>query len=357
MIHPRRTSKALAAIALAWVTALAAAPAAPAADRPAATVGQAAAEPSAPAPVRYLWAGASVFDFSLDDGATTRTGYYQSMSPPPVIVRPRDLDSGTDVQNTVTSDGSVTTVAQTHRASGEAARFTLPKGQVYRASTGWSVVVGGAENNGPLRVWRPSALLPVANAIEGNQVTGIPSGAYVYRVQPGGSVHYMAVAYSYQGVRTVGLIDLATYAFKAYGTDVDPSTQIRFDDQWFATDEGPNHTLHAVRVGSASGTAPTGLGDGGAHRLLAVVGDRLLLGDPEPDSGEPPSVVAVSAVDHTRRSVLTSAQNSVAVAQDGTALAAAEDDAGVWWVYHLVPGGDQGLTASSSWILTPQESP
>ena len=355
MIHPRRTLQVLAVAVLACATALTAVPAASAAPTTPADGQVRAEEPYIPPTVKYLWAGSETFDYSLDDGATTKTGYYQSVDPPPVWLNPYDLDSGRDVKNSVTTEGDVTTVSQTYRASGEGARFKLPVGQDYRASTGWSVLATRTGRGGPLSVWRPGSLLPVQNAIGGNVVSGIPSSAVISRVLTGGSVRHAAVVYQYQGVFTAGLVDLATYTFRPYATDFQWSTGIRFNDKWFATDEGPDHTLRAVPVDSP-GTAPTELGDGGALRLRAVVGDQLVLGDPEPDSGEAPSVATVSATDRTRRTVFDTAQSSVAVTQDGSALVGARDADGQWWVYHLVPAYPDGFAARAAWSLMPQES-
>ncbi|MDT0612807.1 hypothetical protein [Streptomyces lancefieldiae] len=349
MNHPRSSPKALAALVLVGAAVLGAAPGEPAAGGPVPSV-RVAAEASVPS-VAYLWAGSHTFDFSLDGGATTQTGYYQNLEPPLSSAKPSDLASGADVRSTVTSEGDVTTVSQAHRSSGDATRFTLPRGQAFRAATGWSVLAGGNVGGGPLRVWRATALLPVANSIGGMPVTGIPSGATVYRVQPGGSVRYVAVAYRYQGVSTVGLVDLTTDAFTPYATGLPTSAQIRYNDRWFATDEGPEHTLRVVRVGSVPGTEPTALGDAGPYQLRAVVGDHLVLGGAEPDSGAPARVSTVSALDGSRRTVLDPAQSEVAVAQDGGALATARDETGLWQVYHLVPGGDSGLHAWPSWIV------
>lgn len=346
---PRRSPRALAVLLLAGAAVLGAAPGAPAAGPPVPSV-QAAAEASVPS-VAYLWAGSHTFDFSLDGGATTQTGHYQNVEPPPFPAKPSNLAGGADVRSTVTTEGDVTTVSQVHRSTGDATRFTLPRGQAFRGATGWSVLAGGNAGGGPLRVWRAAALLPIANSIEGMPVTGIPSGAIVHRVQPGGSVRYVAVAYSHQGVSTAGLVDLSTYAFTPYATGLPTSAQIRYNDRWFATDEGPGHTLRVVRVGSAPGIGPTALGDAGPYRLRAVVGDHLLLGDPEPYSGAPARVEAVSALDGSRRTVLDPAQSEVTFAQDGGALATAQDETGLWRVYHLVPGGDSGLQAWPSWII------
>jgi hypothetical protein len=152
-------------------------------------------------------------------------------------------------------------------------------------------------------------------------------------------------------VATAGLVDLATYSFTPYATGLPTSAQIRYNDRWFATDEGPDHTLSVVRVGSAPGTEATALGDAGPYRLRAVVGDHLVLGDPEPDSGVPARVDAVSALDGSRRTVFDVAQSEVTFAQDGAALATAHDETGLWRVYHLLPGGDSGLQAWPSWII------
>ncbi|MGW1226728.1 hypothetical protein [Streptomyces sp. NPDC002530] len=345
MKHPRRVPEVLTALVLLGTAVLGAAPGALASERPAPAVG--AAEASAPA-VAYLWAGSHTFDFSPDGGATTQTGSYLNIEPPLISAKPSDLASGADVRSTVTTEDGVTTVSQVHRSSGDATRFALPSGQSFRAATGWSVVVGG-NGDGPLRVWRASALLPIANVIAGMKVTGIPNGASVTRVQPGGSVRYMAVTYRYQGVSTAGLLDLGTYVFTPYATAVATTTQIRYNDRWFATDEGPDHTLRAVRVGSAPGTPPTELGSSGPYGLSAVVGDHLVLNDI--DSGVPAPVDAVSALDGSRRTVLGLAQGAAVFAQDGAALVTAQDDTGLWRVFHLLPGGASGLQAWPSWIV------
>ncbi|MEV8482791.1 hypothetical protein AB0467_12420 [Streptomyces sp. NPDC052095] len=296
----------------------------------------------------YLWAGSHTFDFSLDGGATMQTGSYQNIEPPLSSAKPSDLAGGADVRSTVTTEDGVTTISQVHRSSGDATRFALPSGQSFRAATGWSVVVGG-DAGSPLRVWRASALLPIANAITGMKVTGIPSGASVTRVQPGGSVRYMAVTYRYQNVLTAGLVDLGTYAFTPYAAGIDTTTRIRYNDRWFATGEGPDHTLRAVRVGSAPGTGPTALGSFGPYGLSAVVGDHLVLDDPA--SGAPAPVDAVSALDGSRRTVLGLAQGATVFVQDGAALVTAQDETGLWRVFHLLPGGGSGLQAWPSWIV------
>lgn len=347
MNHARRSPKALAALALAASALFGAAPGVSADDHPVPAVRVAADVPS----VAYLWAGSHTFDFSLDGGATTQAGFYQNIEPPLSSAKPSDLSSGADVRSTVTAQGDVTIVSQVHRSSGDATRFALPKGQTFRAASGWSVLAGGNSGGGQLRVWRASALLPVENAIGGRVVAGIPSGATVYLVRPSGSVRYAAVAYRYQDVATAGLVDLATYSFTPYATGLPTSAQIRYNDRWFATDEGPNHTLSVVRVGSAPGTEPRVLGDAGPYRLRAVVGDHLVLGDPEPASGAPARVDAVSALDGSRRTVFDAAQSEVTFAQDGAALATAPDGTGLWRVYHLLPGGDSGLQAWPSWIV------
>ncbi|MFJ4501190.1 hypothetical protein [Streptomyces sp. NPDC088864] len=348
MNHPRESFKVLAALTLLGAAVLGTAPTASAVERPV-PAARAVAEESVPS-VAYLWAGSHTFDFSLDGGATTRTGSYQNVTPPLSNAKPSDLASGADVRSTVTTEGGVTTVSQVHRSSGDAARFNLPSGQSFRAATGWSVLAGGNWGS-PLRVWRASALLPIANVIGGQQVSGIPSGASVSRVQPGGSVQYMAVSYSYQGVTTAGLVNLTTYAFTPYVTGLSGTARIRYNDRWFAVDEGPDHTLRAVRVGSPSGTQPKALGDAGSYRLRAVVGDHLVLDDPDAGSGAPGRVDAVSAIDGSRRTVLEPALGDATFAQDGAALVTAQDETGLWRVYHLVPGGTSGLQAWPSWIV------
>ncbi|MFI0005293.1 hypothetical protein ACH4NR_34545 [Streptomyces globisporus] len=352
MIPSRRSPKALAALVLAAAAVFGAVPGASADDHPGPGVQVVAEAPS----VSYLWAGSHSFDFSLDGGATTQAGFYQNIEPPLSSAKPSDLSSGADVRSSVVNQGDVTIVSQVHRSSGDATRFALPKGQTFRAASGWSVLAGGNSGGGQLRVWRASALLPVENAIGGRVVAGIPSGATVYLVRPGGSVRYAAVAYRYQGVATAGLVDLATYSFSPYATGLSASAQIFYNDRWFATDEGPNHTLSVVRVGSAPGAEPSALGDVGPYRLRAVVEDHLVLGDPEPASGAPARVEAVSAVDGSRRTVFDAAQSGVAPGQDGAALATAPDGTGLWRVYHLLPGGNTGIQAWPSWIIASTEA-
>nr|MDT0522579.1 hypothetical protein [Streptomyces sp. DSM 41633] len=145
-------------------------------------------------------------------------------------------------------------------------------------------------------------------------------------------------------------------SFTPYATGLSTGAQIRYNDRWFAPDEGPNHTLSAVRVGSAPGTGPSALGDAGPYRLRAVVGAHLVLGDPEPAAGASARVDAVSALDGSRRTVLDAAQSEVAFAQDGAALATAPDGTGLWRVHHLLPGGDSGLQAWPSWVVADTEA-
>ncbi|MYS94016.1 MULTISPECIES: hypothetical protein [Streptomyces] len=312
-------------VALSCTVLTAPAQAAPDADAPVGTVRLATEKRVT---VDYPWAGASGFQYRPGTTSVTTVDYPDTV--PPAHAGPDDLASGTDVVNT--RDGQ--TVTQRHRSTGVTATVTIPTGQAYRAAAGWSVLT--MDGTGALHVLR---------TVEGTltvdtPVTGFPAGARPVVYRTGGSVSRLAIVYVLDGKTSVGLVDLADGAFRTYVTSDEATPQLAFNDRWLVAD------WKAIRVDAEPGTEPTALTRIGAQ-LEAVVGDQLLLGNPDfVLGGTDPALTARSLVTGAQSTVLTSSFGGIGPTLDGGALATAGPSSLDWNIHRITPTDSGGLTTT-----------
>ncbi|MFJ4357815.1 hypothetical protein ACIP25_16240 [Streptomyces massasporeus] len=260
MIRSRRLVRAAVGgvVALSCTGSAAPAKAAPGADEPAGTVRLATEKRVS---VDYPGAGASGFQYCPGTTSVTTVDYPGAV--PPAHAGPDDLATGTDVVNT--RDGQI--VLQKHRSTGVTATVTIPTGQANRSAVGWSVLT--MDGTGALHVLRTvDGTLTVDTP-----VTGFPAGARPVLSRTGGSVSRLAIVYALEGRTSVGLVDLSDGAFRTYVTGDTATPQLAYNDFWLVADR------KAIRVDAGPGTEPTALTRTDAQ-LEAVVGDRLLLGNP-----------------------------------------------------------------------------
>ncbi|MFF4503997.1 hypothetical protein [Streptomyces sp. NPDC001401] len=329
-------SRRLAEAALTGVVALSCAvfttqaQAAPSADAPVATVQLSS---TVPTEVRYVWSGASGFQYWLpESGSGTATSVDYPDFTPPQHAGPDDLASGNDVSNT-RSGGTVT---QKHRSTGATANVRIPDGQTYEAASGWSVLT--QDGTGAPHVLRAAADGTTTDL----PVTGLPAGATPTGYLAGGSVRRAAVLYTLDGATGVGLIDLADGSFRTYLTNAGNAPKIVFNDRWLAS------ATQAIRVDSAPGTAPTAITAPHNGTPKAVVGDQLLTGYGTEDDPYfvDPALWSVSLTDNTTHTLLADAKSYFTVTPDGGLLATAGPSAVDWHVYRVTPTADGAATTT-----------
>lgn len=270
--------------------------------------------------IDYQWAGASGFQYhSYVGNSTAWVGYPDVV--PPAHAGPDDLATGTDVVNA----RSGSTVTQRHRSTNVTATVTIPAGQTYAAAVGWSVLT--RDTAGTLHVLRAGA----DGTTTDTPVSGLPAGAQPTAYPLGGSVRRIAVVYQLDGTRSVGLIDLADGTFRAYVTGVIENPEVVFNDRWLAAD------WKTIRTDAEPGTQPT------AHPRLAadleaVVGDQLLIGNPEfVLGGTDAALTARSLVTGADTTVLSSSFGGIGPTLDGGALATAGPSSLDWNVHRITP--------------------
>ncbi|MEV3972012.1 FlgD immunoglobulin-like domain containing protein [Streptomyces sp. NPDC050698] len=312
-------------VALSCTVLTAPAQAAPRADAPAGTVRLVTEKRVT---VDYPWAGASGFQYRPGTSSVITVDYPGVV--PPAHAGPDDLASGTDVVNTL--DGR--TVRQKHRSTGVTATVTIPTGHAYRAAVGWSVLT--MDGTGALHVLRTvDGTLTVDTP-----VTGFPAGARPVAYRTGGSAGRLAIVYTLSGKTSVGLVDLSDGAFRTYVTGDTATPQLAFNDRWLVAD------WKAIRVDSEPGTEPTAL-TGTAAQLEAVVGDQLLIGNPEfVQGGTEAALTARSLVTGASTTVLPSSFGGIGPALDGSALATAGPSSLDWNIHRITPDGSGGLTTA-----------
>ncbi|MGY6024426.1 FlgD immunoglobulin-like domain containing protein [Streptomyces spinosirectus] len=310
--------------------------AAPDADTPVATVQLSSSEPTE---VRYLWSGASGFQYTLPEGgsgASTTVDYPGYV--PPQHAGPDDLDTGNDVS----SSRSGSTVTQKHHSTGATATVHIPDGQTYEAASGWSVLT--QDGTGVPHVLRAAADGTTTDL----PVTGLPSGARPTGYVTGGSVRRAAVVYTLDGATGVGLVDLADGTFRAYLTGTGSTPKVVLNDRWLVAGS------QAIRVDSAPGTPPTAITAPHYGTPKAIVGDQLLTGygtEDEPyflPAGVSPALWAVSLTDNTTHTLLTDARSYFTVTPDGGLLATAGPSAVDWHVHRVTPTADGAATTAKA---------
>ncbi|WP_187284321.1 hypothetical protein [Streptomyces sp. uw30] len=275
--------------------------------------------------IRYVWAGASGFQWGpIGGGATTWFDYPGFV--PPAHAGPDDLATGTDV-TTLTVSGA--TIALRHRSTGVTSTITIPSGQTYQGALGWSALTRDA--TGALHVLRAApdgttTDLPVA---------GLPAGAQPISYPRGGSVRRIAVVYQLDGTRSVGLLDLADGTFRTYVTGVAENPEVVFNDRWLVAD------WKSIRTDAEPGTQPTAITRGDLH-LEAVVGDQLLFGNPDFVFGGDPALWGRSLVTGAVTTVLSSSFGGIGPTLDGGALATAGPSSLDWNVHRITPTEDGG---------------
>ncbi|WP_105970619.1 FlgD immunoglobulin-like domain containing protein [Streptomyces geranii] len=322
-------------VALSCTTMTTPAQAAPAVDPPAGTVRLAT---ETPATVTYRWAGSSGFEYTSTGTGPALSADYPGAVPPD-HAGPDDLASGTDVLSTV----SGATVTQKHRSTGVTATVTVPAGQSYKAASGWSVLT--RDTTGTLHVLRAAA----DGTTTDTPVTGFPAGAEPVTYVKGGSVRRLAVVHTLDGVTSVGLVDLADGTFRTYVTGVATNPPVRFNDRWLVAD------WRSIRVDATPGTEPTALTRWGAE-LEAVVGDQLLIGNPEfVTGGAKPALAALSLVTGSTYTVLAESSGDFTPTPDGGALATAGPSSLDWNVHRVTPTAD-GRTATEKVVNIPAYS-
>jgi hypothetical protein len=327
MIRSRRLVHAAVGgvVALSCTVLTAPAQAAPRADEPAGTVRLVTEKRVT---VDYPWAGASGFQYRPGTTSVTTVDYPDAV--PPAHAGPDDLATGTDVVNT--RDGQ--RVVQKHRSTGVTATVTIPSGQAFRAAAGWSVLT--MDGTGALHVLRTvDGTLTVDTP-----VTGFPTGARPVLYRTGGSVGRLAIVYTLDGRTSVGLVDLSDGRFRTYVTGDIATPQLAFNDRWLVAD------WKAIRVDSEPGTEPTAL-TGTDAQLEAVVGDQLLIGNPDfVLGGTEAALTARSLVTGASTTVLTSSFGGIGPTLDGGALATAGPSSLDWNIHRITPDGSGGLTTA-----------
>ncbi|CAL9294790.1 FlgD immunoglobulin-like domain containing protein [Streptomyces sp. SudanB52_2052] len=278
--------------------------------------------------VDYPWAGASGFQYRPGTTSVTTVDYPDAV--PPAHAGPDDLASGTDVMTT--RDGQK--VVQRHRSTGATATVTLPSDQAYRAAVGWSVLT--LDSTGALHVLRATDGTVIAD----RPVTGFPAGARPVFYRTGGSVTRLAIVYVLDGKTSVGLVDLADGAFRTYVTADEATPELAFNDRWLVAD------WKAIRVDSEPGTEPTALTRTGVQ-LEAVVGDQLLLGNPDfVLGGTEAALTARSLATGATNTVLTSSFGGIGPTLDGGALATAGPSSLDWNIHRIGLDDNGGLTTT-----------
>ncbi|MFJ7074535.1 hypothetical protein [Streptomyces sp. NPDC098781] len=270
--------------------------------------------------IRYLWAGASGFRYSPVSGGNSTWVDYPGFVPP-ANPGPGDLATGTDVITTV----SGTTATQKHRSTGASVTLAIPSGQAYQGAVGWSVWT--RDTAGAVHVLRAAADGTTTDL----PVTGLPEGAEPTGYVIGGSVRRIAVVYRLDGAYSVGLLDLADGAFRSYVTGVQQNPEVVFNDRWLVAD------WRSIRVDAEPGTQPTAI-PSWAVRLEAVVGDQLLLGNPDfVLGGTEAALTARSLVTGADTTVLSSSFGGIGPTLDGGALATAGPSSLDWNVHRITP--------------------
>ncbi|MEG8277831.1 FlgD immunoglobulin-like domain containing protein [Streptomyces sp. AHA2] len=277
--------------------------------------------------VDYPWAGASGFQYRA--GTTSVTTVDHPGTVPPAHAGPDDLASGTDVMTT--RDGQK--VVQKHRSTGVSATVTVPSGQAYRAAVGWSVLT--LDSTGALHVLRADG-----TGTTDIPVTGFPAGARPVQYRAGGSVTRLAIVHVLDGTTSVGLADLADGTFRTYVTGDEPVPEVAFNDRWLVADR------QAIRVDSEPGTEPTALTGTGGHPE-AVVGDRLLLGNPDfVPGGTEAALTARDLATGATGTVLPSSFGGIGPTLDGGALATAGPSSLDWNIHRIRLDDDGDLTTT-----------
>ncbi|MFB8248311.1 FlgD immunoglobulin-like domain containing protein [Streptomyces sp. NPDC055952] len=280
--------------------------------------------------VDYPWAGASGFQYRPGTASVTTVDHPDAV--PPAHAGPDDLASGTDVMNTRDGQKAV----QKHRSTGVTATVTLPADQAYRVAVGWSVLT--LDSTGALHVLRAADGTVTADI----PVTGFPAGARPVVYRTGGSVTRVAIVYALDGRTSVGLVDLAHGTFRTYVTGDEATPQLAFNDRWLVAD------WKAIRVDSEPGTQPTALTRTG-EQLEAVVGDQLLLGNPDfVLGGTEAALTARSLATGARDTVLTSSFGGIGPTPDGGALATAGPSSLDWNIHRIRLDGNGGLTTTKA---------
>ncbi|MFD4599686.1 FlgD immunoglobulin-like domain containing protein [Streptomyces sp. NPDC058464] len=280
-----------------------------------------------PTSVSYMWAGASGFQWEPRTSAGSGTWVDYPGFVPPAHAGPDDLATGTDVVGTWDGGAKVT---QRHRSTGVTATVTIPAGQTYKATSGWSVLTQDASGT-------PHVLRAAADGSTTDlPVTGLPAGARPTGYVPGGSVRRAAIVYTLDGTTSVGLVDLGDGTFRTYVTGVAADPPVRFNDRWLVAD------WRYIRVDAAPGTQPTGMTPWGAE-LVAVVGDQLLTGNPTfVQGGTRPALTARSLTTGETRTVLANSSGGMGPTPDGGALATAGTSSLDWNVHRITPTADGG---------------
>ncbi|MGW2702507.1 FlgD immunoglobulin-like domain containing protein [Streptomyces sp. NPDC001340] len=324
-IRVRRLATAVIAGAVALTCAAATAPAqaGPAVAAPAGTVTLRSEQPTH---VDYLWTGASGFQWRARNAGSFGTWVGYPGFVPPAHAGPDDLATGTDVVST--KDGAK--VTQQHRSTGVTATITIPAGQTYATTSGWSVLTEDASAT-------PHVLRAAADGSTTDvPVTGLPAGARPTDYIPGGSVSRVAIVYTLDGTTSVGLVDLRDGTFRTYVTGVTAAPPVRFNDRWLVAD------WKYIRTDAAPGTEPNRLTRWGAD-LVAVVGDQLLIGNPTfVQAGTKPALTARSLATGETRTVLADSSGGMAATPDGGALATAGPSSLDWNVHRITPTADGG---------------
>ncbi|MEU9409776.1 hypothetical protein AB0E08_29350 [Streptomyces sp. NPDC048281] len=275
-----------------------------------------------PTVVSYMWAGASGFQWEPRTAAGPGTWVDYPGFVPPAHAGPDDLATGTDVVSTWDEGAQVT---QRHRSTGVTATVTVPAGQTYRTTSGWSVLTQDASGT-------PHVLRAAADGSTTDlPVTGLPAGAVPTGYIPGGSVRRAALVYTLDGTTSVGLVDLGDGTFRSYVTGVAADPQVRFNDRWLVAD------WRYIRVDAAPDTQPGVVPVRGAE-TVAVVGDQLLIGNPTVVyGGAEPALTARSLTTGETGTVLADSSGGMAPTPDGGALATAGTSNVDWNIYRITP--------------------
>ncbi|MFJ8632923.1 hypothetical protein [Streptomyces sp. NPDC093568] len=275
--------------------------------------------------IRYVWAGASGFQWgSVNGGSTTWSDYPDFV--PPAHAGPDDLATGTDV-TVVTMSGA--TITQRHRSTGVTATLTIPSGQTYLAAVGWSALT--RDTTGALHVLRAA---PDGTTTD-LPVVGFPADAQPVSYPRGGSVRRIAVVHQQDGTRSVGLLDLADGTFRTYVTGVAENPEVVFNDRWLVAD------WKSIRTDAEPGTQPTAITPW--DHLEAVVGDQLLFGNPDIVTGGTEAALrARSLTTGAVTTVLSSSFGGIGPTLDGSALATAGPSSLDWNVHRITPTEDGG---------------
>ncbi|MEV7390174.1 hypothetical protein [Streptomyces sp. NPDC091215] len=338
-IRSRRLATAVAAGAVALSCAAAASPAQAGPVLLPSPVGFVTLRSEQPTVVHYMWAGASGFQWEPRSSAGPGTWVDYPGFVPPAHAGPDDLATGTDVVSTWDEGAEV---AQQHRSTGVTATVTIPAGQTYRTTSGWSVLTQDASGT-------PHVLRAAADGSTTDlPVTGLPAGARPTGYLPGGSVRRAALVYTLDGTTSVGLVDLRDGTFRSYVTGVAADPAVRFNDRWLVAD------WRHIRVDSAPGTEPGRLPRSPAE-LVAVVGDQLLIGNPTfVLPGTKPALTALSLTTGETGTVLANSYGEMVPTPDGDALATAGPSSFDWNVHRITPTAD-GSTATTKVARVPAD--